>query len=597
MSQPSELQGLSAGAEAPSHLDPITATVVEHGLASVTDEMANVVVSTAYSPLVRDLLDFTVALCAPSGEMAVQGLGMAIHLGALPMAIGTLVGRFGNDMRPGDAFILNDAYEGGMHLPNVVVLTPAFLDDRLLGYAVTMIHHTDVGGHVPGSVPVNSRDIFGEGLRIPGMLLERGGKRDSTLLLLIEKNTRLPRDFFGDLEAQLSACRTAERRLAVLARRYGADVVRTAMVERMDRSERMVRAEIAAMPDGTYRFEDTLDNDGMNGPPQRLAVALTIDGDTMTADFTGTAPQVPTAINSPLAYSRSAFILAVRSILSPDIPNTAGIFRPLKMIAPEGSIVNPRFPGAVGAMGVSGYRLADTVFGALAQVVPDRVRAASEGGTTRYTFSATVDGRPAILSEALVGAWGGHARFDGIDGVANIAANMSNSPVEMVESSYPVMVEEYGYQANSEGAGEHRGGLGVRRRVRILAPDGGVLQVRSGRATQPPWGLFGGQPGTPCQNVLDPGTPREHKMRGLETMHVPGGTVFLHVTPGAGGYGPPERRDPQLVARDVRDEKVSVARARDIYKVAVDADGILDEAETARLRTEGSTVSRGSPSG
>jgi len=566
-------------------LDPITSSVVEHGLGSVTDEMANVVVATAYSPLVRDLLDFTVALCNPRGEMVVQGVGMAIHLGALPAAVDTILQRFGNDMRAGDCVIMNDAYEGGMHLPNVILLTPAFADEELLGYAVTMAHHTDVGGHVPGSVPVNSRDIFAEGLRIPPMFLERDGVRNETLLALIERNVRVPRDFFGDLDSQVSACRVAERRLKALAQRYGARVMLAAMERLLDRSERMARAEIAALPDGEYMFEDFLDNDGMDGPPQRLFVKVRIEGDELTADFTGTAPQVPTAINSPLAYSRSAFYLAVRSIMSPEIPNTAGFFRPLHMIAPEGTIINPRFPGAVGAMGISGYRLADCIFGALAKAAPHAVRAASEGGTTRYTFGTTVNGKPSILSEALVGAWGGHAVLDGIDGVANIAANMANSPVEMVESTYPVMVEEYGYEPDSEGAGARRGGLGVRRRIRILAPEGGILQIRSGRAKQAPWGTAGGQPGTTCQNVLNPGTPNERRLRGVETMHVPGDTVYLHVTPGAGGHGAPEERELDLVARDVRDGKISVTRALAVYRVAVSADGVVDEAETARLRS------------
>lgn len=568
-----------------SELDPITASVVEHALSSVADEMATVLISTAYSPLVRDLLDFTVALCTPKGEMVVQGMGMPIHLGALPMSIDSVLAHFKDDIRPGDALIMNDAYSGGMHLPNVVVLTPNFVEGRLLGFACAMAHHTDVGGHVPGSVPVNSRDIFGEGLRIPPMILERDGRRDKTLLTLIEKNTRLPRDFFGDLEAQLSACRTAEKRLQAVVRRHGAGLVLAAMEGLLERSERMARAEIAKMPDGEYHFEEYLDSDGLGGPPQKIAVTLTIAGDEITADFTGTAPQVPTAINSPIAYSQSAFYLTLRSLMPAEVPNTAGFFRPVHFIMPEGTLVNPRFPGAVGAMGITGYRLSDCIFGAFAQVVPERIRAASEGGTTRYTIATTnKNGKPEILSEALLGAWGGHSDFDGIDGVANIAANMSNSPVEMIEASYPVLVEEYGYETDSEGAGRHRGGLGVRRQVRVLSPDGAILQIRSGRTLQRPWGIAGGHEGSTCQNVLDPESDHRRELRGLETLHVPAGTVYRHVTPGAGGHGRPEQREPRLVSRDVRDGKISVGRARDVYRVAVSEDGTLDPAATQRLR-------------
>jgi N-methylhydantoinase B len=267
-----------------------------------------------------------------------------------------------------------------------------------------------------------------------------------------------------------------------------------------------------------------------------------------------------------------------------ELPNTAGFFRPVRFILPEGTIINPSFPGAVGAMGVSGYRLTDCIFGALAQIVPEAVRAASEGGTTRYTLASRDGGGPRILSEALVGAWGGHSRFDGIDGVANIAANMANSPVEMVEATYPVMVEEYAYEPDTEGPGRHRGGLGVRRQIRVLSPDGAILQVRSGRTTQRPWGIAGGGEGTSCQNVLNPGTPEERNMRGLETIHVPYGTVYRHVTPGAGGYGCASDRDPQLVAHDVRNGKISVARAREVYRVGISPDGVIDYAKTAQLR-------------
>jgi N-methylhydantoinase B len=568
--------------------DPITTSVVEHALSSVTDEMATVLIATAYSPLVRDLLDFTVALCNPRGEMVVQGLGMAIHLGALPTAIDSILQKFGDDMRPGDAIIMNDPYEGGMHLPNVIILTPNFSAGRLLGCSLAMAHHTDVGGHVPGSVPVNSRDIFGEGLRIPPMRLERDGVRDTTLLTLIERNTRLPRDFFGDLEAQLSACRIGEKRLNAVAQRYGCDTVLAIMDRLLDRSERITRAEIARWPDGEYSFEEFLDSDGMDGPPQRLRVTLRVQGDEVTADCTGTAPQVATAINSPLAYSRSAVYLCIRSIMPAELPNTAGFFRPIHILLPEGTIVNPRFPGAVGAMGLSGYRLTDCIFGALAQIVPDAVRAASEGGTTRYTLASNENGVPKILSEALVGAWGGHSQLDGVDGVANIAANMANSPIEMVEATYPVMVEEYAYEPDTEGPGRHRGGLGVRRQVRVLSPDGAILQVRSGRTVQRPWGIAGGGQGTSCVNVLNPGTVEERVMRGLETIHVPYGTVYRHVTPGAGGHGPAFERDPELVARDVRDGKISVERARDVYLVEVSSDGVIETAKTDSLRTAAS---------
>ncbi len=383
-----------------------------------------------------------------------------------------MLNTFRDELTPGDVYIINDPYEGGMHLPNVVLLAPIFVGIDLLGHAVVLAHHTDIGGAVPGSVPVGSREVFAEGLRIPPMVLERHGARNRTLLTLLEKNVRLPRDVFGDLNAQITSCRLGEQRLQRLAAKYGLTAVQAAMTGVLNRSERMARAEIASLPDGDYTFEDYLDNDGLDGPRQVLRVTLRIRGDELTADFTGTAPQAPSAINSPLAYTQSALYLTVRSIMPPEVPNSAGFFRPLHLHAPEGTLVNPSFPAAVGAMGVTGYRLVDTVFGALAQAAPHRVRAASEGGSTRCSIDASQDGQRCILSESIVGAWGGHPAMDGVDGIANVAGNMANAPVEAVESAFPVLVEAYGFAPDSEGAGTFRGGLGIRRQFRLLAPDG-----------------------------------------------------------------------------------------------------------------------------
>ncbi len=245
-------------------LDPTTASVIENGLFSIAEEMATVILRTAYSSIVRDLYDFSVALCNASGEMVAQGAGVAIHLGCFPTAVAAILNTFRDDLEPGDVYIMNDPYEGGMHLPNVVLLAPIFVDADLLGHAVALAHHTDVGGAVPGSVPVGSREVFAEGLRIPPMVLERHGVRNQTLLTLLKKNVRLPRDVFGDLNAQITSCRLGEQRLQRLAGKYGVDAVQAAMTGVLDRSERMARAEIAALPDGDYPFEDYLVQPGLN---------------------------------------------------------------------------------------------------------------------------------------------------------------------------------------------------------------------------------------------------------------------------------------------------------------------------------------------
>ena len=566
--------------------DPLTRELVKNALGSLVDEMAYTVVQTAHSEIVKDVMDFSTACCDADGRMLAQGKTIAMHLGAVPEAMAAIRGAYGDDVRPGDVFVLNDPYEGGMHLPDVFIIKPVFVGPRLFGWTLAVGHQTDMGGRVPGSNASDSTEIFQEGLRIPPLKLYDAGTPDRTLIRLLEKNVRVPGRVLGDWGAQLAACRIGEQGMLGLVDRCGVDNLRGYFDDLLDYTERMVRAEIASWPDGEYAFTDYLDGDGFDERPIPIAVKLTVDGETLTADYTGSAPQVRGAINATLSFTQSCTYLSVRNMIREDIPNNDGFFRPIRVIAPERSVVNVSLPGAVAARAQTGYRIVDAMFGALAQIVPSRVPAAGEGGNTVVCLSGRrEDLSPFIVVDMLCGAWGGRATADGIDGVTNPAQNLSNTPIEILERQHPVRVERYGFVTDTAGAGRFRGGMGIERQYRMLAADGGLLQLRSDRSEHAPWGLDGGGAGATSSNVLLDVDGTERALPNKVTMDLAPGQGIRHRMAGAGGYGDPLTRDPSRVLEDVLDERISVGYARDRHGVVI-RDGSVDADATAALRAE-----------
>jgi len=566
--------------------DPLTRELVKNALGSLVDEMAYTVVQTAHSEIVKDVMDFSTACCDADGRMLAQGKTIAMHLGAVPEAMAAIRGAFGDDVNPGDVFVLNDPYEGGMHLPDVFIIKPIFVGPRLFGWTLAVGHQTDMGGRVPGSNASDSTEIFQEGLRIPPLKLYDAGTPDRTLVRLLEKNVRVPGRVLGDWGAQLAACRIGEQGLLALVERYGADGLRGYFDDLLDYTERMVRTEIASWPDGEYAFTDYLDGDGFDERPIPISVKLTIDGDSLTADYTGSAPQVRGAINATLSFTQSCTYLSVRNMIREDIPNNDGLFRPIRVIAPERSVVNVSLPGAVAARAQTGYRIVDTMFGALAQIVPSRVPAAGEGGNTVVCLSGQREDRsPFIVVDMLCGAWGGRATADGIDGVTNPAQNLSNTPIEILERQHPVRVERYGFVTDTSGAGRFRGGMGIERQYRMLASGGGLLQLRSDRSEHAPWGLAGGGPGALSSNVLLDVDGTERELPNKVTMDLAPGQGIRHRMAGAGGYGDPLERDPTRVLDDVLDERISIAYARERHGVVV-RDEVVDADATSTLRAD-----------
>tara|TARA_R110002126_G_scaffold25171_7_gene86431 strand:- start:835 stop:2568 length:1734 start_codon:yes stop_codon:yes gene_type:complete len=569
-------------------IDPITFAVIKNGLDAIVDEMAYDVIRTARSEIVKDVMDYSAAICDTQGNMIAQAKTVALHLGAVPEAMGVVLDLYGDSLVPGDAVILNDPYQGGMHLPDIFMFMPIFHGDTLLGFSVVICHHTDVGGRVAGSNASDSTEIFQEGIRIPALKLFAAGVQNDTLIKLIEKNVRLPDRVIGDLRAQFAACRTGARELGKLADRYGAETAAMYFDELLDYAERMTRAEIATWPDGTYSFTDYIDDDGFTDTPLPIAVAITVHGDSVTVDYEGSAPQVPAALNSTKSYTNSCTYLSVRCCLKGDIPNNAGVFRAIAVNAPDASIVNPKIPAAVAARALTGYRIVDAMFGALAQIVPDRVPAAGEGGNTVVCLGGyREDGAPFIIVDMICGAWGGRPDKDGIEAITNPSQNLSNTPVETMEAQHPVRVEEYALVPDSCGAGKWRGGLGVVRSYRLLAPEAG-LQLRADRMKILPYGLAGGEPATGAINEITTADGEHIDLPSKINRRMARGDLVRHVQPGGGGFGDPLTRDPERVARDVWNAKITADYAREHHRVAVDgATGILDEAATAALRAGG----------
>ena len=572
--------------------DPITFAVVKNAMDAIVDEVAYTVIRTARSEIVKDVMDYSAAICDAKGEMVAQAKTIAQHLGAIPEAMAAVQTKWGGRLQSGDAVIMNDPYSGGMHLPDIFMFYPIFDGPDILAWSVVICHHTDVGGRVPGSNAADSTEIYQEGLRIPPLKLFRAGVMDEVLEAVISLNVRVPDRVIGDLRAQYAACQVGAREIGRLVTRYGAERMRGYLAALLDYAERMARAEIATWPQGTYRFTDHVDNDGLSDDPVPLTVAVTVrNNGTLRVDWEGTSKQVRAAINSTLSFTKSNTFLSVRCALLGDIPNNAGVFRCIEVVAPEGSVLNPIAPAAVAARALTGYRVMDTMFGALAQIVPHVIPAAGEGGNTVVCLGGRhPDNRPFIIVDMISGCWGGRPDQDGIEAITNPSQNLSNTPVEVLERQHPVRIESYALVPDSGGAGRYRGGLGLCRSYRLLA-DEAILQLRADRLRFAPYGLNGGEPGGVSGNWLDEGDGTR-SIPGKVTSIVRRGTLLTHHQAGGGGHGDPFTRAPESVALDVWNGKVTVSAARKKYGVVVNADGMVDASETTLLRQKQAAPAR-----
>jgi N-methylhydantoinase B len=552
--------------------DPARFEVVKNALIAAAEEMKIVLAKAAYSPLLKVAGDYSCGIFDARGDMVAQGPDLPIHLGSMPDAVRAVVRAF-PDPAPGEVFIHNDPYHGGSHLPDVNVVAPAFHGDRLLGYGCVRAHWPDIGSATPGSYGAVT-EIYGEGLRLPPVRLYRDFQPDPNLEAVIFANVRTPNERLGDLRAQVSACWRAAARLSALAAKYGPDALLAIMQEMLDYSETMMRAALGALPDGEAIFEDVFDGDGVLAPGETEDATFTVRlrmhkrGDTITADFAGSDPAVPGPMNAPLTVTASGVFCALKMIADPNslIPPNSGCWRPVTVTAPPGSVVNAQHPSpVVYANHEMSHRIADMVMAAMFQITPRTVMAGSQGTSAVVTFGG-VDPRSGeryVSYESIKGGFGARPVKDGINAVAATVSNMMNTPIEILEMSFPLRVEEYALVPDSGGAGQYRGGLGVRRTWLVLGNDAHAA-VCCERTVTPPFGLAGGLPGAPAQIELVPphGNPRRLTSKGAFIARV-GSRVVLQA-PGSGGYGLPATREPARLSEDLADGYVtSVAAQRD----------------------------------
>jgi N-methylhydantoinase B len=557
-------------------IDPILLEVLRNRLEAIADEMELTLLKSAASPIVKEGLDASAALFSVRGETIAQAAAIPIHLGALELAAKRLVRAFPpSTMAEGDAFLLNDPYDGGTHLPDITLAVPVFAGGRPVALACTMCHHQDVGGRTPGSVPTDATELYQEGVIIPPTRLFRGGVLDENLFTLLRRNVRIPEVFAGDLMAQVAAGRLGGVRLGETFARHGTDVVLGYIDELFTRAETLTRREIEAIPDGTYAFADSLDNDGIDlDRPVEIRVAVTVRGSCMTFDFTGTSPQVRGPFNAVPASTLSAVYYAVRAISDPAIPNNGGCFRAVDAVLPEGSVVNPRPPAPVSCRTATIKRIADTILGALVTALPDRMPAASSGTLLVMAFGGTDPrtGRPFVASELAAGGMGARPRKDGIDVVETDVTNCMNIPVEALELNFPLRVRRAGLWADSAGAGTYRGGLGLEKVFEATTTDVTVSH-RGERFATAPWGLHGGRPARRGRAVVVRRDGRREELPSKRMLILQPGDQLWEYVAGGAGYGDPLERDPDRVLADVRDRKVSLDSARRDYGVVLEAGG------------------------
>jgi N-methylhydantoinase B/oxoprolinase/acetone carboxylase alpha subunit len=504
-------------------LDPGALQVLLSRLAGVADEMSAVLRRAAFSPNIKERADCSAALFSPSGELLAQAENIPVHLGSMPASVAAAIAV--GPVGPDEHVVVNDPYAGGTHLNDITVVSPSYAGGRLVGWVATRAHHADVGGSAPGSLPADAHDVYAEGLRLPPVRLT------PEVRALVLANSRTPDERGGDLDAQVGANRVGAARLAALADQP--------LAEALDYGERRMRAVLADLPDGTWTFTDVLDSAGP-APDQQVAsslrVGVTITGDTVTFDFTGTDPQVSGSVNAVEAVTVSAVSYALRAATDPTLPANGGVLRPVRVVAPEGTLVNARPPAAVGAGNVEvSQRVADACLGALAQVAPDRVGAASQG-----TMNNLVLGNDRwVYYETVAGGQGGRPFRRGMSGVHTQMTNTRNTPVEALERAYPLRVRRLRLRRGSGGDGLHPGGEGIERDLEVLEP--ATLSLVTERRVSRPWGLAGGGPGAPGENWLLPGgdEQRAERLPDKVTVRLDAGDVVRVRTPGGGGWGTP----------------------------------------------------------
>jgi len=545
-------------------VDPISLEVFKNMFVSVAEEMGVALLRTAYSPNIKERRDFSCAVFDPQGQMVAQAAHQPVHLGAMPASVRAAMDAFGSSgLQPGDMVILNDPYLGGTHLPDITLLSPVYVEippnpslpnegmrefegqprrssRQLVGFVANRGHHADVGGMTPGSLPL-STELYQEGLILPPLKLARRGRINQEVIQLICRNSRTPEERRGDLAAQIASIRVGERRLQEMVQRYDPGLVLEHMGALLDYAERVTRQAIREIPDGAYYALDYMDDDGLTDQPVPIAVAITVSGDQMTVDFTGTSPQRPGCINAPAAVTASACLYMVRCVVGDAAPANQGCLRPVTLITPRGTLVNPEPQrGVAGGNVETSQRITDVLFAAMSQALPHLMPAASQGTMNNLLIGGhdLARHKPFVYYETIAGGMGARPTRDGISGIHTHMTNTMNTPIEALEFAFPLRLRRYAVRRGSGGDGLHRGGDGLVRDVEFLSP--ARVTILSERRKRPPPGYHGGHHGQSGENVLLRGGVEEVALAGKETLDVVPGDVLSIRTPGGGGWGKPQ---------------------------------------------------------
>ena len=572
-----------------SNLDPIRLEVIRNVMHAIVEEMGAALARSAYSTNVKTRSDYSCTIFDASGKMVDQSSAHPSHLGALVFSVPEVLKEYGvENLGSGDGILVNDAHRGMVHLNDVTLISPIFYQGEIFGYVANAAHHVDIGGRAPGSIAITT-DIFQEGLIVPGVKFVKNGEIDKDLLKWFLANVRGKKESAGDLRAQVASNKLGTRRMIEMLDKFGAAAVNTAIEQLYIYTERRVRHEFKKFPNGVFDGDACVDDDGIIDKPIYIKARVIIQDGDVTVDLTGSDPQRRGMMNSTFAQSYSAIAFPIRALLPSDLPTNDGFYRMVKMIAPKGTAVNCAYPAAVVGGWEVGQKTVEAVLRAFSQAMPDRVPAESKKSILHIAFGGVDprNGEYYVFLETNGGGFGARPNKDGVDAVQPALQNAENSPIEETEIGYPVLLTKYELIPDSEGAGKFRGGLGLRRDYRYRDHEATVT-ILADTAKFPPRGIYGGKDGKVARYLLNPDTENCRDVGSKSTFDASPTDIVSIQTPGGGGFGDPKERDLMAVLDDVRNGKVSLDRAREVYGVAIDpADWKVDLPETSRLRGKG----------
>ncbi len=569
-----------------SMVDVVTVEVIRCCLEYIAEEMGIALRNAAYSPNIKERMDHSCAIFDKLGRLVAQAEHIPTHLGSMPWGVrNTLkyIEKEGMVLEPGDVIAVNDPHIAGTHLNDVLILKPVFYRGELIAYVVNKAHQVDVGGKVPGSISGDATEIYQEGLIIPPIkIIEKGRFRDDIVKLWL-KNVRAPEMIIGDIRAQVAACNLGEKHLLELVEKYGTETLNEVFDHILKHCEELTRAALRRLPDFVTEAEDYMEDVGEEGEAV-IKVKVIKRGDEINIDYSGSSPQVSAPVNAPMGVTIAATTFALKTVIAPDLPINDGFYRPVRITAPEGTIVNAKWPAPVGASIETAQRIVDVLYLALSRVLPEKVPAAACGSMNNVLIGG-IDpetGRTWAFYETVAGGYGGRYGMDGVDAVHCNMTNTMNTPIEAIERELPVLFTRYEIRPRSGGAGKWRGGMGVIRAFKLLAKRA-VLTVVGERVKRSPWGLFGGLPGSPARYYVVRSNGEIEMLRSKESVVLHYGDEIVIETAGGGGYGDPLEREPRAVVTDYLNDLITEEDAEKLYGVVI-RDGKLDEKSTEELR-------------